>query len=111
MRVAFGMGNKLADGIRVGEWVDISGMLDEIRLVKSSEVRTYMRLAAKAADAGTQAAIDAIHDGALESEVAAECLAAMTPAGSTPPGAVELMRVQLMRLELRNIAATTVDTW
>ena len=84
--LAFGMGTKLADGIKVGEWVDISGMLDEIRLVKSSEEQTYMRLAAKAADAGTQAAIDAIHDGALESEVAAECLAAMTRAGSTPPG-------------------------
>ena len=81
------MGNKLADGIRVGEWVDISGMLDEIRLVKSSEEQTYMRLAAKAADVGTQAAVDAIHDGALESEVAAECLAAITRVGSTtPPG-------------------------
>ena len=80
------MGTKLAGGIRVGEWVDISGMLDAIRLVKSLAEQTYMRLAAKAADAGTQAAIDAIHDGAPESEVAAECLAAMTRAGSTPPG-------------------------
>ena len=29
--LTFGMGTKLADGIRVGEWVDIWGMLDEIR--------------------------------------------------------------------------------
>ena len=84
--LAFGMGTKLSDAITVGEWVDISGMLDELRLVKSSEEQTYMRHAARAADAGTQAAIDAVHDGALESEVAAECLAAMTRAGSTPPG-------------------------
>ena len=39
-----------------------------------------------AADAGTQAAIDAIHDGARETDVAADCLAAMTRAGGTPPG-------------------------
>ena len=45
-----------------------------------------MRAAALSADAGTEAAIAAIHDGALESDVAAECLAAMTRAGSTPPG-------------------------
>ena len=59
------MGTKLVDGVKVGEWVDISGMLDEIRLVKSAVEQTYMRLAVRAVDAGTQAAIDAIHDGAL----------------------------------------------
>ena len=80
------MGTKLVDSVKVGEWVDISGVLNEIRLIKSGEVQTYMRLAVKAADAGTQAASDAIHAGALECEFAAECLAAITRAGSTAPG-------------------------
>ena len=84
--LAYGMGHQLKDQFDAKAWQDITGMLDLMRLVKSPEEIVFMRAAAKAADAGTQAAIDAIHDGALETEVAAECLAAMTRAGGTPPG-------------------------
>ena len=46
----------------------------------------YTRRAARAADAGTLAAIEAIRDGASDYEVAAECQRAMTLAGSEYPG-------------------------
>lgn len=84
--LSYGMGAQIKQQVTAGTWHDITGMLDEIRWVKSSEEQGFMRLAAHSADAGTQAAIAAIHDGALEADVAAECLAAMTRAGSTPPG-------------------------
>ena len=84
--LSHGMGQKIKDGIAPGRWVDITGMVDTMRLVKSPEEQGFMRAAAKASDAGTQAAIAAIHDGAREADVAAECLAAMTRAGGTPPG-------------------------
>ena len=84
--LSYAMGEALKQGIDGASWVDITGMLDEMRLVKSIEEQRFMRSAAVASDAGTQAAINAIHDGAKEADVAAECLAAMTRAGGTPPG-------------------------
>ncbi|KZY35833.1 creatininase [Roseovarius sp. HI0049] len=84
--LAYGMGHQLTEQIDAKEWQDITGMLDLMRLVKSPEEIIFMRAAANAADAGTQAAIEAIHDGAHETDVAANCLAAMTRAGGTPPG-------------------------
>ena len=76
-------GQELFEHLRA-DWVNISGLVDALSLVKSPEEQKLMRAAAKAADAGMQAAIAAIHDGAREADVAAECLAAMTRAGGTP---------------------------
>ncbi|MRU15039.1 aminopeptidase P family protein [Roseovarius sp. A21] len=84
--LAYGMGVQIKAGLGAAAWQDITGMVDHLRLVKSPEEQGFMRRAAKAADAGTQAAIAAVHDGAAEADVAAECLAAMTRAGGTPPG-------------------------
>ncbi len=67
-------------------WRDASGLVDGLRLVKSPLEMDYTRKAAIAADAGTMAAIDAIHDGASDYEVAAECHRAMILAGSEYPG-------------------------
>ncbi len=66
-------------------WQDISGLVDDLRLVKSAEEQALMRRAAAVTDAAAGAAIEAISDGAPESEVAAVCLAAMTRAGGSPP--------------------------
>lgn len=81
---------RVADGIRAGlagaEWHDASGLVDGVRLVKSPLEVAYMRRAARAADAGTLAAIEAIHDGASDRAVAAECHRAMILAGSEYPG-------------------------
>ena len=53
------------------EWRDASGLVDVLRLVKSPLEMDYTRRAAKAADAGTLAAIEATRDGASDYEVAA----------------------------------------
>jgi len=81
-----GLARAIEQGVPAAGFVDISGLVDELRLVKSPQEQAYLRRAARASDAGTEAAIAAIHDGASEQDVAAECLAAMTRAGGTPPG-------------------------
>lgn len=81
---------RIADGVReklaAAEWHDASGLVDAIRRVKSPLEVEYMRRAAKAADAGSLAAIEAIRDGATDRDVAAECHRAMILAGSEYPG-------------------------
>lgn len=81
---------RVADAIRDKtpglDWQDASGLIDALRLVKSPLEMDYTRKAAKAADAGTLAAIDAIRDGASDYEVSAECHRAMILAGSEYPG-------------------------
>ena len=67
-------------------WSDGSGIIDDLRLLKSPLEQEYTRKSAAAADAGTLAAIDAIRDGASDYEVAAECNRAMILAGSEYPG-------------------------
>ncbi|MEL6279294.1 MAG: Xaa-Pro peptidase family protein [Pseudomonadota bacterium] len=81
---------RIAEGIQAREnradWRDASGLVDALRLVKSPLEMSYTRKAAKAADAGTLAAIEAIRDGASDYEIAAECHHAMILAGSEYPG-------------------------
>lgn len=67
------------------EWHDISGLIDDLRLVKSAEEQALMRRAAAVTDAAASAAIEAIAGGVPEREVVAACLAAMTRAGGAPP--------------------------
>ena len=67
-------------------WQDCSGLMDDLRLVKSPLEQEYTRKAAAAADVGTLASIAAIRDGASDYEVAAECHRAMILAGSEYPG-------------------------
>lgn len=80
----------IAEGIQSrspgADWGDASGLVDGLRLVKSPLEMEYTRKAARAADAGTMAAIEAIHDGASDYEVSAECHRAMILAGSEYPG-------------------------
>ena len=68
------------------DWRDASGLLDDIRLIKSPLEIDYTRKAAAAADAGTSAAIEALGEGASDYDVAAECHRAMISAGSEYPG-------------------------
>ncbi|WP_412508016.1 M24 family metallopeptidase, partial [Roseovarius sp. SYSU LYC5161] len=69
-----------------GWWQYNTGLVDDVRVVLWVVVVVLVGGGAGAADAAAQAAIGAIHDGAAEADVAAECLAAMTRAGGTPPG-------------------------
>jgi Xaa-Pro dipeptidase len=77
---------RILEAASQAQWHDASGLVDDVRLVKSPLEQEYTRKAAEAADAGTQAAIEAIRDGASDYEVAAECSRAMILAGSEYPG-------------------------
>ena len=68
------------------EWHDTSNLVSALRMVKSPLEMEYVRKAAKAADAGMLAAINATRDGASDYEVSAECSRAMILAGSEYPG-------------------------
>jgi Xaa-Pro dipeptidase len=83
--LSFGLASSLQSQANA-KWHDISGLVDQMRLVKSAEEQALMRRAAKISDVAAQAAIAAIADGATESDVAAACTAAMAQAGGHPPG-------------------------
>jgi Xaa-Pro dipeptidase len=83
--MSYGLGLSLKVQVDAA-WRDVSGLVDGHRLVKSDEEQAIMRRTAKVTDAAAAAAIAAIHDGAREADVAAECLAAMTRAGGQVPG-------------------------
>ena len=82
----YGFGHAIRSALDHVEWVDITGMIDRLRLVKSPAEQELMRAAARISDISAQAAIAAIHDGAKETDVAAECMAAMIRAGGDTPG-------------------------
>jgi Xaa-Pro dipeptidase len=67
-------------------WIDLTGLVDGLRMVKSEAERVYMRAAARISDAGAAAAIEAIGADVGEHHVAAECERAMIEAGGTFPG-------------------------
>lgn len=67
-------------------WQDESLMTPQMRLIKSPAEIAYQRRAARAAEAGMQAAIDSAGVGVTEREMAAEVCAAMIRAGSDLPG-------------------------
>jgi len=68
------------------EWLDASGIVDDLRLVKSPAEQGYLRAAARISDIGAAAAIEATSAGASEQHIAAECERAMLEAGGTFPG-------------------------
>ena len=76
----------IKQGAPAADWQDGSGIVDDLRLVKSPLEMDYTRQAAKAVDIGTVAAIEAVHDGARDYDIAAECCRAMFAAGSEYPG-------------------------
>lgn len=81
---------RIADGIVAGlpeaRWSDVSGLVDEQRIVKSPRELEYVRDAARVSDAMMQAAIATAAAGVSEQEVAAEVHHAMIRAGGEPPG-------------------------
>jgi Xaa-Pro dipeptidase len=66
--------------------IDADGAVAKLRLIKSPAEITYQRRAAKAAEAGMQAALDTARAGVSEREVGAAIVAAMIRAGSDHPG-------------------------
>jgi Xaa-Pro dipeptidase len=82
----YGLAAKLMADLPEARWVDVTGLIDALRLVKSPAEQRCMRAAARVSDAAMAAALDAIRVGASERTVAAECHRAMIEAGGTFPG-------------------------
>jgi Xaa-Pro dipeptidase len=82
----YGLAEAVMSSLPLASWIDATGLIDDMRLVKSPAEQAYMRRAARISDAGAAAAIAAIREGASERTVAAECDAAMIRAGGTYPG-------------------------
>ncbi|MFD1911202.1 M24 family metallopeptidase [Halodurantibacterium flavum] len=99
------IGKAAAIGVEMGAWVlnaarweairaalpgarlqDATDLVPAMRLIKSPAEIAYQRRAARAAEAGMQAAIDSAGIGVSEREMAAEICAAMIRAGSDLPG-------------------------
>lgn len=76
----------LKAGLPAAQWFDESRLVTQMRLIKSPAEVAYQRRAAKAAEAGMQAAISSAGVGVTEREMAAEICAAMIRAGSDLPG-------------------------
>ncbi|MGF1609645.1 MAG: M24 family metallopeptidase [Kiloniellales bacterium] len=89
-----GLATALMAGLPRAEWVDIGGLVDSQRLIKSPEEQSLMRRAAEITDAAALAAIEAIRAEASEAEVAAACVAAMITAGGILPGFGPFIRPQ-----------------
>ncbi len=79
-----GASGQLATGLPNATWIDISRLVDELRLVKSVAEQDYMRRAARVTDAAATAGIEAIQAGVSEAEIAASCLAVMAREGTYP---------------------------
>jgi len=73
-------------------WTDTSGLVTDLRLVKSTLELDYTRAAASVTDAMMQAAIEVARPGVNEREVAAEVHRAMIMAGGDFPGFVPFIR-------------------
>jgi len=74
------------------QWLDISNLVDELRLVKSAREMAYMQQAAAVTDAMMQAALDTARTGVSEKEIAAEVHRAMILAGGEYPGFTPFIR-------------------
>ena len=72
----------LTSGLPEARFVDCSRLVEQGRMVKSDREVEYMRQAARAAEAGMRAGIEAAKVGATESQVAAEIGRAQILAGS-----------------------------
>ena len=83
--LSFGLATSLQAQVAAA-WSDITGLVDDLRLVKSAEEQELMRRAARISDEAAAVAIMSIGDGARERDVAAACMEAMIKAGGHPPG-------------------------
>lgn len=72
---------RLGDGLPRANVVDSNGLVEEGRLIKSTDELDQMRAAAKVSAAGMQAGLDAVSDGVSERELAAEVYRAQISAG------------------------------
>ncbi|AHF75914.1 putative dipeptidase [Sodalis praecaptivus] len=78
--------NAICAGLPRARFADAGPLVTQMRFIKSAAEIAYQRGAARAAEAGMQAAIDSAQAGVSEREMAAQICAAMIRAGSDLPG-------------------------
>jgi Xaa-Pro aminopeptidase len=76
---------ELREAFSGADVVDVTAALDDLRLVKSPAEIEYLRRAARIADIGIDAGIDAIHEGVSDRDVMAEIQRAAAAAGGEFP--------------------------
>jgi Xaa-Pro dipeptidase len=84
--------NAMITRLSSAHWLDATGIVDELRLIKSARELSYTRQAAAVTDAMLQAARAAAAPGATERHVAAEVHRAMIEAGGEYPGFAPFIR-------------------
>jgi len=77
---------RLQERLPQAAWSDISGLVDDCRLIKSNQEIEYTRKAAKVADAMMQTAIETAGIGVSEQDIAAEVYRTMVKSGGEYPG-------------------------
>ncbi|MQA84607.1 MAG: M24 family metallopeptidase [Streptosporangiales bacterium] len=74
------------------EWADASGLVEQLRAVKSPTELTWVRAAALASDEAMRAGIEAARPGVSEREIAAAVYHQLVRSGSEYPGFAPLIR-------------------
>lgn len=77
---------RLFAGLPNVSWVNFSGVVDDLRQVKSPLELDYIRRAGAISAAMTRAAVEACAAGVAENEIAGEICKAMCSLGGNPPG-------------------------
>ena len=84
--LSWARGRALEASLPGADLIDVGHLVARLRLVKSPAEIAYQRAAARAAEAGMEAAATVARAGISEREIAAEVCAAMVRAGSDEPG-------------------------
>lgn len=84
--LSYHVAEELVGGLPQVRWTDISGIVDDLRLVKSPRELAYVRQAAGVTDAMMGAAVRTAKEGVNEREIAAEVYRAMVLEGGEYPG-------------------------
>lgn len=87
-----GLARNLMAALPAARWVDVTGLVDDLRHIKSPAEQGYVREAARITDLAMTAAVETVGEGVTEAEVAAACQHAMLEAGSTFPGMGPMVR-------------------
>ena len=87
-----GVWEGIRDRLDDRRWVDASGVIEQVRAVKSPTEIALIRRAARISDKAIRAGIDAAGPGVTEREVAAHVYHKMISAGSEDPGFAPFIR-------------------
>jgi Xaa-Pro dipeptidase len=86
------MAEEIQSSLPQTRWVDISGLVDDLRLIKSPAELAYVRQAAAVSNVMMRTAIDTARAGVSEREIAAEVHRVMILAGGEYPGFTPFIR-------------------